>query len=178
MTSVYIAAPWPLKTEAQRIAAVLRAQDIEVTSRWLVALSENSHENAVIDLDDIARSDVFLALNPESWADKGTGGRHFEAGFALAMDKRLVLLGMKTNVFHYLNQIRVVSTLREAIAVIKGGTDRPEYHDAECARVYPTWFPEAVCTCGNAPKILSKEEGKDLYAEGLATGIELGKKLP
>jgi nucleoside 2-deoxyribosyltransferase len=115
---VYIAAPFPIRDEAVTLMHQLEALGFEVTSRWLKAPDELADEHARKDLEDVSEADVLLALNPEAFENAGTGGRHVELGYAIARRKRIVLLGKRSNIFHYLNSIVVVSTLDEALEAL------------------------------------------------------------
>lgn len=108
VASVYIAAPYSCRDFAIRIMTMLELQSIEVTSRWLKAFDELSHNYAQQDLDDVARADVLVALNLGGWEEKGTGGRHVELGYALALNKKIILVGARSNIFHHLSHIKVL----------------------------------------------------------------------
>lgn len=111
---VYIAAPYELHGKACATASWLESQGIEVTSSWLnPGTFGNDDKTARLDLDDVARADLLLALNPEAWRKSGTGGRHVELGYALALGKQIVLVGVRTNVFHHLDCVRVIERVEE-----------------------------------------------------------------
>ena len=110
---VYIAAPYPLKERAARMARVLALKGIEVTSRWLTQPNPNSDAGARMDLEDIAAADALLALNPEGWEEKGTGGRHVELGYALALGKPILLVGERSNIFHHLTSVVQVDEIAD-----------------------------------------------------------------
>lgn len=99
---VYIAAPFPIRDRAVSVMHVLELKGIEVTSRWLKAPDTMTDEHARKDLDDVAAADVLLALNPDGWEERGTGGRHVELGYALALGKPVLLVGERSNIFHHL----------------------------------------------------------------------------
>ncbi len=110
---VYIAAPYPLRSEARDLGLTLRNLGHHVTSRWLLKDDDSSDATAQMDLDDVDRADVLLLWQPGEWANKGTGGRHVEFGYALAIGKPVVVFGSKTNVFHYLDRVRVTERLED-----------------------------------------------------------------
>lgn len=114
---VYIAAPYSMRLyEATDIRTALLRAGHDVTSRWIVqSPGEMNHACAQEDLDDVASADVLLSYNPEGWRERGTGGRHIEMGYALALGKRIVMIGPRASVFHYLDQVTVVDTLEEAL---------------------------------------------------------------
>lgn len=98
---VYIAAPYEFRERAQTIMRVLGVRGLEVTSTWLRETHVVGADAAMVDLDDVRRADVMLLLNPEGWERQGTGGRHAELGAALALEMSVVLVGERSNVFHY-----------------------------------------------------------------------------
>ncbi len=116
---VYIAAPYPLRDMAQALMRRVEGAGHTVTSTWLTSYDRMTNEFACLDLADVRRADVLLALSPSEWLDKGTGGRHVEFGYALALNKPIVLIGERGNIFHYLSDVLVIhddaleSTLRE-----------------------------------------------------------------
>lgn len=104
---VYIAAPLELRRRAQDTALSLKAAGHEVTSRWHRSRLDEA-SIATYCLADIQRAETLLLLNPKTWSEKGTGGRHTEFGYALAEGKRLVVLGVASNDFHRMPQVRVI----------------------------------------------------------------------
>lgn len=102
---VYIAAPYPIRDAAIAVMRELEAAGLEVTSTWLKAPDSLNDQHARLDLADVARADVLLALNSPDWANQGTGGRHVEFGYALALQIPIVILGARTNIFHHLSDV-------------------------------------------------------------------------
>jgi nucleoside 2-deoxyribosyltransferase len=126
VVKVYITAPYPLIATARLLADALRREAIVVTSRWLDGEEgETSAESAAKDLADVAAADVLVAINPPAWANRGTGGRHVELGYAIALFKPILLLGPRTNIFHDLKTVIVADTQPELIEQIRLAV-RPE----------------------------------------------------
>ena len=119
---VYIAAPFPLRRVAIDVMDMLEAHGVEVTSSWLKAPDQMTDAFARIDLDDVARADLLLALNPADWTEKGTGGRHVEFGYALALGKLIVMAGTPSNIFHFLSRVVVIDhtfpTIRDTVLAL------------------------------------------------------------
>jgi len=114
MTRVYIAAPYQLKDQANAIAEQLRAKGFAITSTWLGDSQEDSPEAAALDLRAVERADVLLLINDPAWLTRGTGGRHVEFGYALALRKRVVVLGAAPgNVFHLLKHVERIDAIGE-----------------------------------------------------------------
>lgn len=129
MLSVYLAAPYATKDEIRRHASELEALGCEVTAQWLdephaatVAFTSRDPEElrafARRDIDDIARAEVFLffSLDPEQPTKRG--GRHVELGLAVAQGKRIIVIGPRENIFHFLPEIEVVPTFTAAIELL------------------------------------------------------------
>jgi hypothetical protein len=109
--ALYIAAPFQLREGAQILMTQLEAEGIAVTSSWLRGdvLSDEQAATTLDHLGDIDRSHGLVLLNPSMWADAGTGGRHFEAGYAFKGGKDLFICGARTQVFHYQPNVHVVT---------------------------------------------------------------------
>ena len=113
---VYIAAPYQLRDEAQVLMFLLADEGIGCTARWLTEGPEtDTDEAARTDLQDVARCDALIAINPERFKNSGTGGRHVEFGYALALGKPLLLFGCVSNVFHRLSEVVVVGGVAELV---------------------------------------------------------------
>lgn len=104
----YIAGRYSRRKELLGYAQKLRDHGHIVTSRWLDGThealdscgSKNDHLAwAGEDLNDIAQADIFLAFTESGGS--GRGGRHFEAGFALALGKLIVCFGPKEQTIFY-----------------------------------------------------------------------------
>jgi len=158
MIQVYIAAPYSTRDLAISVMQALEAQGFAVTSQWLTgAVEAESDAGARMDLADVARADVLLALNAADWIERGTGGggRHVEFGYALALGIPVVLLGPRSNVFHHLAEVHVVGagdlakTLRAAAADRGGGAGRD--------RVLGTVAPRAAESDARPPAVRDEE---------------------
>jgi nucleoside 2-deoxyribosyltransferase len=115
--TVYIAAPYEERKQANRVRVRLAAQSIACSSRWLTddGSATLSHEWARADLDDVRAADALLALNPPAYHQRGSGGRHVELGYALALDKPILVVGERSNIFHYHHGVTLCVDVDEAI---------------------------------------------------------------
>jgi len=119
ITRVYIAAPYPIRDVAIALMRRLEVSGCEVTSTWLKAPDKLSDEFARVDLADVARADVLIALNPDGWQERGTGGRHVEFGYALALGKPILLIGQRANIFHHLSTVKAVEDWEDLAKHVK-----------------------------------------------------------
>lgn len=116
---VYIAAPWPIRDQAKLLRNELHAAGIVVNSRWLDETVDAPEDNAEDDLADIFAAEAVVLLNPVLWKNEGTGGRHVEFGVALALNKRVFILGERSNVFHMLRRVVRAETVMQLIMSLK-----------------------------------------------------------
>lgn len=106
-TKIYVAAPWIHKETARAARDVLVEGGFEVTSRWLdihTDVQENDPkkadylaEQAIHDVTDVNNADILILLNISK-----SEGKAVETGLALAWNKPVILVGERTNIFHWL----------------------------------------------------------------------------
>jgi len=120
MITVYLACDSKLQGAARMLRDKLGTRGIMVTSRWLDNdfdlnwTTEKLIEEAEKDLVDIDEAHYFVLYNPKSHHRGGTGGRHFETGYAYAHGKLLIYCSEEVeNVFHNLIDIHVVMKDKE-----------------------------------------------------------------
>lgn len=114
MTAYYFASRYSRHPELRqyRDQIVAAVPGAVVTSRWidmhggefaesfdpaaLAADPSGCWPNGQADLDDLAAADAIVSFTGPG----GKGGRHVEHGFAIALGKRIALVGPRENVFH------------------------------------------------------------------------------
>lgn len=118
---IYIAARYDRRIELLELKAMLEDRGHTVTSTWLSGIGETwtREECATCDIYDIAIADVLISIaeNPNS-GTYNSGGRHVELGYALAVNKRCIIVGHRENVFHHLPHIEFYESIEEMIAKI------------------------------------------------------------
>lgn len=108
---VYLCGRYSRRDELRGVRGTLAALGHTCTSRWLnttweggdgsgssAAPPEYRQRFAVTDLEDVARADVLVAFT-EPPNSGGRGGRHVELGAALALGKRVIVVGHYENLF-------------------------------------------------------------------------------
>ena len=130
---VYLAARFSRLPELLGYRAELEAQGIEVTSRWLLGGHEweGTDDDALPqevgarfaedDIADINAADAIVCFTEAPRSGPSRGGRHIEAGYALAMGKILLLVGPRENVFYALPEFHHFATWPEAREMIVRG---------------------------------------------------------
>ena len=119
----YVAARFEQKTEMKALVPLLAEHNIQVHAHWLdETISPTSQlsdltpayctEQALVDLKDIQACDIFVFFGDE-FAKTTRGGKHFEAGYASGLGKRIVVIGFPENIFHYLPGIVHYATLQD-----------------------------------------------------------------
>jgi len=120
--SVYLSSQFEDGPVLRKVRDDLVRTGCHVTSRWLDAESStpataHAHEDdaaatlaaiACQDIEDIQAADVVVVFNPHEACNIGRGGRHVETGYALALGKKVVIVGARANVFHWMPQVTVV----------------------------------------------------------------------
>lgn len=121
---VYLASRYSRRDEMARFAQYLRRSGVIVTSRWIderLALDptlndctpEHNLRVARIDLDDIDEADVVIFHSADPLVGTPRGGRHVEFGYAMGVGKRLVVIGGRENIFHFLPAVQHYATITE-----------------------------------------------------------------
>jgi nucleoside 2-deoxyribosyltransferase len=116
---IYTAGSISRRPEIKEAASDLRGEGYIVTSRWLDEIGPNlafanypvdlKQRNAIRDLEDILKADVLLHF-ADGYGHQGRGGgRHFEAGYAWANQKPIIVYGAADHLFHFLPGVRIVS---------------------------------------------------------------------
>ena len=126
---IYVAAPMKEKELAREAAKQLTDAGFRVVSRWLWLHGDKPADDsgllydpevlkreATNDAQDVFNCDVFVLLNTQLRGEE-TSGKAVETGMAMAWGKPVILVGSPTNVFHYLDVIKV-SDVIGAIYVI------------------------------------------------------------
>lgn len=122
----YLAARFGRREEMKDIRAVLRSEGEEVHARWLdletdmtdpLSTDEKRTRDAIMDAEDVTKCDGILCFTEDpdnpNVTGRGRGGRHVEFGLALALNKRVVVIGPRENIFHWLPNIEVFPTLED-----------------------------------------------------------------
>lgn len=119
---IYLAAPFEKQLLMKAVAIGLRGKGFTVTSRWLEEDTDTpgSSDHAVRDIEDIHDADIVAVYNPIDFYRAGTGGRHVEFGYAIALGKAVILVGRPSNVFHRLDLIAQVGTIDELFEHLDG----------------------------------------------------------
>ena len=112
---IYLAARYNRYQEMQSVAADLLAEGHTITSRWISGSHGASDSDvggleltrfAEEDLEDLKTAHLVVSFTEEPKAlTSSRGGRHVELGFALALGKRVIIIGSRENVFHYLPEV-------------------------------------------------------------------------
>ena len=122
VSNVYLAARLRRRDDLNAFREQLEAAGVEVTSRWLTAeppseLNEEVWQGlAELDREDILSAET-LVLFSEPEHDGGSG-RHVEFGMALALGKRVVVVGEIENLFQRLPEVTVVPDWEAALALM------------------------------------------------------------
>lgn len=156
---IYVAARYSRFKEMQGYRDQLHALGHVVTSRWIdgdhqiddAGLSSEAKEEERVrfaqeDLTDLVEADWVISFTEKPRSSNSRGGRHVEFGMAVALEKRVVVIGFRENVFHCLPQVEFFETWA-AFAFAESSSDDELLRRAvrDCRRgrgrgKIPLWF--------------------------------------
>ena len=115
---IYVAAPWTCREEAAKAATHLRNAGFIITSRWHDEHTDTIdprtlRDEALADLHDLGCAQGLLLLNLAY-----SEGKCVEMGYALHAGLRIVIVGQRSNLFHYHPRVRRVPSLDAAIEAL------------------------------------------------------------
>jgi nucleoside 2-deoxyribosyltransferase len=105
-----------------------------ITSRWIKGDHEiisdangdaDRQRFAEEDINGILSADVLIFHSHPDFFRSGRGGRHVELGVALALNKKIILIGERENVFHWLSCVEVYSDFASAMFDIRRWEVKP-----------------------------------------------------
>lgn len=130
---IYLAARYSRREEMCVYRTSLEAMGHTVTSRWLngahqiddtgVPIGDHGEHRiecdgsadvrgadlrlkfAQEDVDDVVAADAVISFTEKPRSTGNRGGRHVEFGIALALGKRLLVVGHRENLFHWLGSV-------------------------------------------------------------------------
>jgi hypothetical protein len=118
---IYLAAKYDQMLKMREVRDHLVEDGHEVTAQWVDGKEANDSATsaAIMDVEDVRRSDALLAFsNPRGTLHTG-GGRHVEFGIALERGMLLVVVGPRgEHVFHNWPSVKHCETLDEARALL------------------------------------------------------------
>jgi hypothetical protein len=130
MALVYLAARYSRFPGMQVVRSDLERIGHRVTSRWIEGGhllskegSSQAHEQerarfAQEDYADLTRADWVISFTEQPRKTNTRGGRHVEHGIALALCKRVLVVGYRENVFHCLPHVEFFQTWPGALAAL------------------------------------------------------------
>lgn len=123
---VYLAARYSRQTEMREVARELEDMGYEMSCRWIsgdhqikdgLCPDEELQERirfALEDYHDVVASNIIISFTEVPRSSTTRGGRHVEFGIGLGIHKRLVNIGPRENIFHYLPQVEVYDSWEQA----------------------------------------------------------------
>ena len=128
---IYLAARYSRRLEMKAYSLQLRELGYVITSRWLDGTSSVTHDGlseeapyqerarlAEQDWHDLLAADICVSFTEPPRASHTRGGRHVEMGAAIALGKRVIVIGHRENVFHCLPAIEFYTTWHECLQLL------------------------------------------------------------
>lgn len=114
---IFLSSRYSRRDELREVRKRIIKRGFQVVSRWLDTEWEEKdgagsssapaayrEEFAIKDMEDVERCDLFIGFTEEPRSD-GRGGRHVEFGAAVALGKRVWIIGPHENIFHHLPRV-------------------------------------------------------------------------
>jgi hypothetical protein len=119
MSSFYLAARFSRRAELRNYRTDLRQLGHSVTSSWIDLQDDsgNPRECAINDFRDVLASDGLIVFVDAPRYDT-RGAHHCEFGIALALGRRLIIVGSRSHVFHYMPTVEFYPTWPAAMSRI------------------------------------------------------------
>ena len=126
--NIYLAASYSRRPEIEVYAEQLRGMSHGVTSRWHQGrntpitgsddMQRFAHQYARGDIADIEAAELYIAFTttpmpsevpgaPACTAPYKAGGTHVEFGIAVALARKLWVVGPRENIFHFMDEVVV-----------------------------------------------------------------------
>jgi hypothetical protein len=140
---IYLASRYSRRLELCAYRYYLRQAGFNVQARWLdgkhqlsnsgnpigdngEALVESGGPEAAAlrakfaqdDWEDVASAELVISFTEPPRSEASRGGRHVEFGIALARGARVIVVGHRENIFHWLPQVEFYTTWPEALTVL------------------------------------------------------------
>lgn len=131
---IYLAARYSRHPEMREVRTMVEARGFTVTSRWIDCHGGQREESFTpetlnspygpdvcapygkADVDDLIAADCVVAYT--GTGSGGKGGRHVEFGIAMGLQKRLIIVGPRENIFHCLPEVWVVENTGELLDLL------------------------------------------------------------
>jgi nucleoside 2-deoxyribosyltransferase len=123
---MYLAAKYDKRCTILSIAAILMLNGYEVTAKWLDGTHEDTGPDvaakfATADLDSVEEADTLVLFNLPISDPQQSSGRHVELGYALALNKKVIIVGGGNSIFYELADERY-ATVEEFLKEYAPGT--------------------------------------------------------
>lgn len=112
---IYVAARWIRMKEMAWVADQLKALGHEITAQWVYGAESGKtrEQNAIMDMEDVRRSDLVISFTHPREKPQHGGGRHVEFGMAAAWGKQQWIVGPREQIFHDLPGVKQFDTVQE-----------------------------------------------------------------
>lgn len=151
---IYLAARYSRREELCRYREELQACGHNVQARWLDGKHQLSNEGIPIgdtgerlvemdddasteiknaelrshfandDWEDVTKADLVISFTEPPRSNASRGGRHVEFGIALATGARVIVVGYRENIFHWLPKVEFSPTWAQAFFELVEGVSK------------------------------------------------------
>lgn len=119
---LYLAAPWSQRDQARIMSQKLMEAGHIVTATWFNQEPTDDpamlREFALRDIEELFSANMLILINSQKRGEE-TSGKAVETGLAIATLKGIIIVGERSNIFHYLN-MPIVDSIEEALKELQG----------------------------------------------------------
>jgi nucleoside 2-deoxyribosyltransferase len=129
LSKFYLAARFSRRAELRDYRDALKALGHVVTSSWLDIAEEDptaAVKCAKRDIADIRAADILVAFTEPERSPWTRGGRHYEAGCAFAVGKKLMLVGPVENIFYALPEWQKFSSFDDVLVELRNSKPKSQ----------------------------------------------------
>lgn len=126
---IYMAAKFSRRAEMEALSHLLASAGHETNARWVFGGEEGLTRTdiAVLDVDDVVAADAIMCFTHERGSLQPGGGRHVEFGIALALKKRLIIIGPCEHVFCHYPGVEQYESISDFILQEQNVDEKKEY---------------------------------------------------
>ena len=110
---------------ARHLKEAVEAAGLTIVSQWITADLKFSHGAAAysdeeriylatMDENDVRRADALIVI-AEQEGKMVPGGKHVETGIAIALNKPVIVLGRRENIFHWHPRVQIVPAVDDLL---------------------------------------------------------------
>lgn len=161
------------RREALKFSALKLAEaGIENTARWLTVDDQTCPaDGAMMDVEDVRRSDAIICFTEHPAVGYTTGGRWVEFGLAMAWGIPIYIVGPKENVFCHIPAVKDFMFFDDALRAAQADFDAKDELDEKSERLDAAIVSDVKHVFGHGLKVLAMASIVSVMLIGIITAL-------